>query len=287
MDHRPTGVMIAVDWENIRRSSRLYQSNVRPTEICDALHDVGDIFGNVLGGKAFGDWSLRPDDGREFAQHGITAYQAPRTAAGKDRSDPALLLEVYEWIRDRDDCGTVILGSGDSDYQVLVDRARARGRRIVLCAFSGSVARDLLSLAPLFPLEAELGIQLAEHGDVKVELPEAPPESSTGEDDALGRFVREMYELESRLNYVGLGMLCSQWMLDWGLAWNEYECRRLVDEYLDRGILERHEVFNPNRPDWPTSAVRLVRTDETVRQALGLSDGLVSNPVLANDATIS
>ena len=239
----------------------------------------------MLGGKAFGDWSLRPDDGREFAQHGITPYHAPRTADGKDRSDPAILLEVYEWIRDRDDCGTVILGSGDSDYQVLVDRARARGRRIVLCAFSGSVARDLLSSAPLFPLEAELGIQLAEHGDVKVALPEAPAENSVVADDVLGRFVREMYELESRLNYVGLGMLCSQWMLDWGLAWNEYECRRLVDEYLDRGILERHEVFNPNRPDWPTSAVRLVRTD--VRQALGLSDGLVSNPVLANDATIS
>ena len=86
----------------------------------------------MLGGKAFGDWSLRPDDGREFAQHGITPYHAPRTADGKDRSDPAILLEVYEWIRDREDCGTVILGSGDSDYQVLVDRARARGRRIVL-----------------------------------------------------------------------------------------------------------------------------------------------------------
>ena len=287
MDQRHDGVMIAVDWENIRRSARLYQSIVRPAKLCDVLRDVGGIFGEVLGGKAFGDWSLRPDDGREFAQHGITPYHAPRTADGKDRSDPAILVEVYEWIRDRDDCGTVILGSGDSDYQVLVDRARARGRRIVLCAFSGSVARDLLSLAPLFPLEAELGIQLAEHGDVKVELPEAPAENSVVADDVLGRFVREMYELEGRLNFVGFGMLCGQWMLDWGLGWNEHECRRLVDEYLDRGIVERHDVFNPNRPDWPTSAVRLVRTDETVRQALGLSDGLVSNPVLANDATIS
>ena len=126
MDQQPNGVMIAVDWENIRRSARLYQSIVMPAKLCDVLRDVGGIFGEVLGGKAFGDWSLRPDDGREFAQHGITPYQAPRTAAGKDRSDPAILLEVYEWIRDRDDCSTVILASGDSDYQVLVDRARAR-----------------------------------------------------------------------------------------------------------------------------------------------------------------
>ena len=89
-------------------------------------------------------------------------------------------------------------------------------------------------------------------------------------------FVREMYDLEGRMHYVGFGMLCGQWMLDWGLGWNEHECRRFVEEYLDRGILERHEVFNPNRPDWPTSAVRLVRTDDTVRQALGLADSPAS-----------
>ena len=273
--------MIAVGWENIRRSARLYQSNVSPAKLCDVLRGVGGIFGEVLGGKAFGDWSLRPDDGREFAQHGITPYPcSPQHADGKDRSDPAVLLEVCQWIRDRDDCDTVILGSGDSDYQVLVDRARARGRRSVLCAFSGSVARDLLSTTPLFPLEAELGIQLAEHGDVKVDLPVTPPESSARADDVLGRFVREMYDLESRMNYVGFGMLCSQWMLDWGLGWNEHECHRLVDEYMDRGIVERHEVFNPHRTDWPTSAVRLIRTHNTVREVLGFAEGPASNPVL-------
>lgn len=63
-----------------------------------------------------------------------------------------------------------------------------------------------------------------------------------------------------------------------GLASNEHECRRLIDEYLDAEIAERHEVYNP---DWPTSAVRLVRTAERARQALGFSEGPVSNPVLA------
>ena len=44
----------------------------------------------------------------------------------------------------------------------------------------------------------------------------------------------------------------------------------------------RHEMYNPNNPDWPTSMVRLVRSDERVRQALGFSDRPVSNPVLAS-----
>ena len=66
------------------------------------------------------------------------------------------------------------------------------------------------------------------------------------------------------------------------MAWNEYECRNLVDEYLDAGIVERHEVVNPNNPDWPTAAIRLVRTNEAVRTALAFGDGPASNPVLAH-----
>ena len=118
--------------------------------MCRAMRQVGGVFGQVAGGKAFGDWNGPwADDGRKFTDEGMVLYRAPRTGAGKDRTDPAVLLEVYEWIRDREDCGTVILGSGDADYQVLVDRARMYGKRIVVCAFSQSVSRDLLATAPL------------------------------------------------------------------------------------------------------------------------------------------
>ena len=281
MGKRSRGVLIAIDWESIRRGAQLYQRTVTPAELCRAIREVGGIFGEVAGGKAFGDWTHHADDGGQFTDEGMVLYHAPRTSAGKDRTDPAVLLEVYEWIRDREDCGTVILGSGDADYQVLVDRAKLHGRRIVLCAFSQSVSRDMLAAAPLFPLEAELGIQLAEHGDVNVSVQREPEEDDAGVDDALERFVREMDRLEGRMNFVGYSMLCNQWMLDWGLAWNEFECRKLVDEYQQAGVVERHEVINRNNPDWATSAIRLVRTNEWVRHALGYSDGPISSSVAA------
>ena len=283
MSKQSGGVLMAVDWESIRRGAQLYGRTVTPAELCRAMREVGGVFGQVSGGKAFGDWKLRADDGREFTGEGMVLYHAPRTSAGKDRTDPAVLLEVYQWIRDREDCGTVILGSGDADYQALVDRARVHGRRIVLCAFSQSVSRDMLAAAPLFPLEAELGIQLGEHGDVEVSVqqPSEPAETDAGVDDALERFVREMDRLEGRMNFVGYSMLCSQWMLDWGMAWNEFECRKLIDGYLEAEIVERHEVTNRNNPDWPTSAIRLVRTSETVRRALGFGDTPASRPVAA------
>ena len=135
------GVLVAIDWESIRRGAQLYQRTVTPAELCRAMREVGGVFGQVVGGKAFGDWTAWADDGRKFTEAGMVLYPAPRTSAGKDRTDPAILLEVYQWIRDREDCGTVVLGSGDADYQALVDRARNHGRRIVLCAFSQSVSR--------------------------------------------------------------------------------------------------------------------------------------------------
>ena len=258
----------------------MYQRSVTPRTLYDAMKNVGEVFGEVRGGKAFGDWGLRPDDGVAFSETGIQPYQAPRTMAGKDRSDPAMLLEVYDWLRDRDDCGVIILASGDSDFQILVDRARDMGRRIVLCAFSQSVARDMLAVAPLFPLEAELGIQLAEHGDVPVQ-----EQQEAAAQDILEVFVREMGRLESRMNFVGYNMLCNQWMLDWGIAWNEYECRKLVDQWSYEEIIERHDVYNPNNPQFPTSAIRLVRTNELVRDLLGLNRPTISNPVMANEPT--
>ena len=280
MEDLSNGVLIAIDWENIRRGAQLYQKIITPQSAYDAMANVGKVFGEVLGGKAFGDWRLRPDDGPAFTQAGITLFQAPRTIAGKDRSDPAILLEVYDWLRDRDDCRVVILGSGDSDYQVLVDRARGMDKRVILCAFSQSVARDMLAAAPLFPLEAELGIQLAEHGDVDVQLPTVE-EQAEAVLDVLQIFVREMNQMEYRMNFVGHGMLCSQWMLDWGIAWNEHECRRLVDDWLNQGVIERHDVPNPNNPQYPTPAVRLNKTNELVRDALGLNRPAVSNPVVS------
>ena len=64
------------------------------------------------------------------------------------------------------------------------------------------------------------------------------------------------------------------------MGWNEYECRRMVDDLAEAGVVERHDVVNHNNPQFSISAVRLVRANETVRSALGLNRPPISNPVL-------
>ena len=54
----PNGVLIAIDWENIRRGAQLYRKSVNPDALCRAMTNVGEVFGEVQGGKVFGDWSL-------------------------------------------------------------------------------------------------------------------------------------------------------------------------------------------------------------------------------------
>ena len=48
MSQQPQGVLIAIDWLNIKRGAQLCQRNVRPAELCRAIQDVGRVFGEVV-----------------------------------------------------------------------------------------------------------------------------------------------------------------------------------------------------------------------------------------------
>jgi hypothetical protein len=111
----------------------------------------------------------------------------------------------------------VILGSGDADYQALVDRARVHGRRIVLCAFSQSVSRDMLARPRYSSLRPSWVSSWRNTATSTWTSRLIPRRATPGIDDVLVRYIREMYKLEGRLSLVGYSMLSNQWILDWGL----------------------------------------------------------------------
>ena len=146
---------------------------------------------------------------------------------------------------------------------------------------SQQVGLGMLAAVPPFPLEAELGIHLTEHGDAEIKmLALREIASSSGNDVVLSTVITEMNRLKGRMNFVSYSILCSQWMPDWGIARNEYQCRGMVDGLVEHGVVEFHDAFNPNNLEFPTWAIRPARTNETVRNTLGLNRPPISNPVL-------
>ena len=114
--------------------------------------------------------------------------------------------------------------------------------------------------------------------EVKTRAPEENA-SSSGNDVALGTLITEMNRLEGHMNFVGYNTLCNQWVLN-----RRHRLERIRTPQNDGragggGIAERHDAFNPNNPQFPTSAIRLVRTNETVRTVLGFNSLPISNPV--------
>ncbi len=135
----------------------------------------------------------------------------------------------------------------------------------MICAFGDTIANELKNMTPIFPLEAELGLT------PKRESPSLP--LGTPHADEISRvqaFVNRMDEVERTLPYVVLNYLRNTLVTQtWGIGSDESQKHSFLDKLLTDGVLEEYQVDNPKRPGRTTTAVRLNRSNEVVKQALG------------------
>ena len=258
----PTGVLIAIDWENIRKGAQRMGLEIPAAQAAGVINSIATMFGQVQQATAFGDWTLRPQDAAAFRSSGVSAHHAPRSSAGRDQSDTSIILEVYDWLRDRPDCKYIVIASGDSDYEPLVQRAMLHSTRIIICAFSDSISRDMLAVAPFFPLEAELPA---------LRPPQCGPEDTAGmtrTKATLEPLVQMMEHLESKLRFVGYTRLCSQWMLDWNIAKDSDEAYHILQYWQGKGVLTKHRIPKQEPNTQRTLALRLERQNADVQLAL-------------------
>ena len=258
----PTGVLIAIDWENIRKGAQRMGLQIPAAQAAGAINSIATMFGQVRQATAFGDWNLRPQDAAAFRSSGVSAHHAPRSSAGRDQSYTSIILEVYDWLKDRPECSYIVIASGDSDYEALVQRATLHGARIIISAFSDSISRDMLAAAPFFPLEAELPV---------VPPPQWEPEDTAGmtrTKATLEPLVQMMEHLESTLKFVGYTRLCSQWMLDWNIARDSDEAYHILQYWQGRGVLAKHRIPKQEPHTQRILALRLERQHADVQLAL-------------------
>jgi len=257
------GVLVAIDWENIRRGLADFAQSVTLIQVCTAFESVAARFGDYRGGTVFGDWTLRPDDARVFEDHGLQAYNVLRSRSGKDRSDPAIILEVYDSVRDKPDINTFILGSGDSDFKELIRRAKQKGKQVVICALGVTIANELKTMTPIFPLEAELG--LTPKAIVTLSLPGIALTPTLGKWKA---FVTRLHEMERTHPYIVLNYLRRLLSQAWGAGDTEAERAAFIQEALSQDIVITYELDNPQLPGRTVTALRLNRDNDLVKQIL-------------------
>ncbi|MFQ5875037.1 MAG: NYN domain-containing protein, partial [Dehalococcoidia bacterium] len=232
-------------------------------DVCEAFRALATEFGDYRGGTAFGDWTLRPEDARTFEERGLQAYNVLRSRTGKDRSDPAMMLEVYDWVRDRDDIGVVILGSGDSDFKELIRRGKQRGKELIVFAIAATISGELPKMTGPFPLQSRMRLTPKSRAGP---LPGFPLSEDLRRFQA---FVLRLDSVERKLPYVVYSYLRDTLLSPaWGAGNTELDRAMFLSDAEEKGIMEFDTVDNPKVPGKKTTIVRLNRDNEIVKELL-------------------
>lgn len=137
-------VAIYLDFENLAISAEtVYPSRPRPLEV-GPLVDFATTRGPVLIKKAYADWSkdIFAQYQASLMEQGFELIHLPETnSQGKNGSDVRLAVDVMEYMELFSGIGTILIGSGDTDFIPLIQRIRARGKEVVIIGFEHSVGK--------------------------------------------------------------------------------------------------------------------------------------------------
>lgn len=102
----------------------------------------------------------------------------------------------------------------------------------------------------------------AEDGDVDADAPPPSPHIAP----VVERAIRELAGRERTRDFIWAGFVVNELLPRLGV--DKREAQELFDRMVDEGILALRKRPNPNNPDFPTTTVELVRSNEVVQQVL-------------------
>lgn len=259
-------IALFIDYENVHyglvNQYRFKPDATRLTSLI--LEEVGKE-GNILIKKAYADWEKPEFDGVQacLKRGGIEpAYtlskktsKAGRQTTWKESADAVLLLDALQTLFERGDIEQFVIVTGDRAALDLIHRLTSRGKRVRICALESALAQELLDSVKgeVISIEKLLGIEPL-HPKVQASTAALV---DAGQPD-WEKVILKLAELERRLPFVGCKLVrerhgFTQQMLSDGEA---------------LGIFEIFQVPNPDKPEFPTSAVKLKRDSEEVRKVL-------------------
>lgn len=261
-------VFVFVDYENIRVSLEEVFGYIidKPEELAEALKEAAENEGKWLAGKVYGDWSVPHPavdqrggtTAQRFERHAFESVMVTRKASGQDRTDMRLTLEAQKILIERADVEVFMIVAGDGDYSPLARAIKEAGRRVIICGVTGTISREMISIAePFIPIERLLKLEDAPGVIVRRE-----PISYNWVP-----FITALSKAEGILPFVGFKLFKNDWLTPSMGPVESFEDRsKLMNEAVTLGIAEVYKVDDPEYPH-PTSAIRLNREHPLVKEA--------------------
>ena len=135
-------IAVYLDFENLALSAEeIYPSQKKPLGL-NPIIDYLASKGNICLRKAYANWSNPAFSfyQRDLIEAGFEMIHLPGTTAkGKTGADVRLAIDAIEMLELFNSIDTYVIGSGDSDFIPLIQRLRARGKKVIVIGFEHSV----------------------------------------------------------------------------------------------------------------------------------------------------
>ena len=118
-----------LDFENLAIGAREQGVPFDFKPIADALAERG----RVVVRRAYADWSMFGDSGRDLTRHHVELIEIPQRMGRvrKNSADIKLAVDAIQLCYERDFITTFVIGTGDSDFTPLVHKMRELNKRVI------------------------------------------------------------------------------------------------------------------------------------------------------------
>jgi len=260
-----------LDYENIHIGmERTFGATPDVNILVDSIKKHFSQYGDIIIGKAYGDWEQFPGVPPALQKEQVEPVYigakrilgqeaTSRMGVAKNAADIQLALDAQELIYTKRSIKNYILISGDYDFVPLVIRLHGHSKKVCVSGISRSTNKELKGLVgeDFVYLDELLGLK-------PLETPNVPTVDWTA-------FVKYIaYREKGTMKFLGRSFLAQQVPPEILGNYNSHEGRMMVvGEAISAGILELYTVDNPQKPAFPTSAIKLRKNNNFVKSILG------------------
>lgn len=264
-------VEILIDWENIRRRlADNYAEAITIEQVMSAFEKVAKEIGRIQIATFYGDFTLRRDEARSIESKPLFKVRnVLRTVTQRDRVDSVIIADIMEMLTIQTEHSNIILGSGDSTYCDVIRRAIQKGLDTRICAVGVDVSAELSSLAPVYPIERYLNVQLTRR--TRHVLQDTLPTLSSKDLARWMKLVKLLQSLETTLPFVGSAYFQNTIMASYFIGGQSRDDRfAYMETAREMGVIILYDIDNPTRPGYKMNAVKLNRENPVVKEILSI-----------------